>query len=169
MPRKFSYIVLLTFLFDGIFVEAHHVGRAGYQVSQDAAQSHRSPQRLPSRNMAGKDSFQISSVFADIQKGIQSEDVQVFLRHFATQVYVNLRNVENGYYSANQAGYVLKNFFGARRVANFRLSTVSEDGSAPYATGAGSFMHRGRRESLQIYVGLTKAGHQWLISQFNVY
>jgi len=115
------------------------------------------------------DSSAISSLFGTIQKGIMDEDVDLLSSSFAPQLCINLRGTDGCYYSANQALYIIKNFFGARHVFNFRLSTIGAAQESPYATGSGTFLHKGRREFLQIYVGLTRTDSRWVISQLSVY
>lgn len=168
MPRTFTHIVLALVL-GGATAYTRNARCFSDMCPGFSEQHERAAWQSDWCPDAASDSSRVSLILADVQQGIQTEDIALFLRHFAVQVYVNLRNVESGYYSANQAQYVMKNFFGSRRVMSFKLSTTNEDETAPYATGAGLFMHRGRRETLQVYVGLSKVGHQWLISQFNVY
>lgn len=110
-----------------------------------------------------------SEIFEDVQKGIIPKDVGAFSKHIAYQIYIDLRLLERGYFSANQAIYILQAFFGSRHVVNFKFSTISIEGETPYATGGGLFTIRGRRESFQIYVGLSQQNRHWVITQFNVY
>ena len=126
----------------------------------------------------------VRSIFDDIQRGIGRGDPGLFLRHFARQVSIYVRGGESGYYSANQAYYILKSFFDSRRILGFRFSTVFDPGehapkpgealtdepeSAPYATGGGTFLMKGGREPFQVYVAISKIDGRWLVTQFNVY
>lgn len=169
MVGNLLYTILFAVFLEWNIPDAMPMPRSAGSVYAFVPQTHRTtPKSRPKRN-AKEDSLKASHVFSLVQKGIQNEDVEVFSGCYASQVNVSLRELESGYYSANQAQYVLKNFFGARRVVTFKLSTVVVDEVSPYATGAGSFVYQGKREVLQVYVGLTRAGHQWMISQFNVY
>ena len=120
-----------------------------------------------------QDTIRISSnvtpIFYTIQDGILLSDIETFSKLFDKQVYVDLKGIESGYYSGNQAFYILKNFFSARRTVNFKFSTIREMEETPYATGGGTFIMRGNRETLQIYVALTKRDKRWVITQFSVY
>ena len=169
MVGNFPYIILFAVFLEGNITGAQPMARSAGSAYSFVQQTHRTASKSRPRRNANEDSVRASHVFSLVQKGIQKEDVEIFSGSFASQVNVSLRATESGYYSANQARYVLKNFFGARRVVNFRLSTILQDEVSPYATGAGSFVYQGKREVLQVYVGLTKTGHQWMISQFNVY
>jgi len=84
-------------------------------------------------------------------------------------VYVNLRGGESGYYSANQAHYVLENYFKTRRLVNVKFSTIGESDANPYATGSATFVERGTRRLAQVYVSLTRSGERWIITQINIY
>jgi hypothetical protein len=169
MVGNLLYTILFAVFLEGNIPDAPPMERSVESVHSFVPQTHRTASKSRPKRNAKEDSLKASHVFSLVQKGIQDEDVEVFSGCYAAQVNVSLREIESGYYSANQARYVLKNFFGARRVVNFKLSTVVEDETSPYATGAGSFVYQGKRELLQVYIGLTKTGHQWMISQFNVY
>ncbi len=169
MVGNLLYTILFAVFLQGNIPDARPIERSAGSAYAFIPQTQRAAAKSRPRRNAKEDSLKASRVFSLVQKGIQNEDVEAFSGCYASQVNVNLRELESGYYSANQARYVLKNFFGARRVINFKLSTVVEDETSPYATGAGSFVYRGKREVLQVYIGLARTAHQWMISQFNVY
>lgn len=108
-------------------------------------------------------------IFAKVQGGLNSGDVRTFADHMAPEVYVNLRGGESGYYSANQAYYVLESYLKSRRLVNLSFSTIGESDARPYATGSAGFMSRGSRELAQVYVSLTQSGDRWTITQINIY
>jgi len=109
------------------------------------------------------------AVFQTVQQGIADGDLEKLMRHFGKHIYLNIRNIESGYYSANQAQFVVQNFFSVHKPISFTFTTYGESGGAPYATGRGSFNVKGNREYIQVYVSLAKQRDRWVISQFNVY
>jgi len=109
------------------------------------------------------------TVVDSIEQGIVSGNVQVFSGHLARQIYITLRGKEGGYFSANQAFYILQEYFSSRHAVNFRFTTVNADIANPYATGGGTFFVKGNPEILQLYVALARADGRWVIAQFNVY
>ncbi len=111
----------------------------------------------------------VSPVFQSTQDGIISGDVKSFSQYLAKQVYLDLPGEERRYCSANQAFLILQNFFGSRKTVQFKFSTVDQSDAGSFATGSGTFLLRGRREALQIYVFISKADNNFVISQFNVY
>lgn len=108
-------------------------------------------------------------LFGTVQRGLASGSAAVFSGSLAPQVYVNLRGGESGYYSANQAHYVLENYFKTRRLVNVKFSTIGESDANPYATGSATFVERGTRRLAQVYVSLTRSGERWIITQINIY
>jgi hypothetical protein len=108
-------------------------------------------------------------LFGTVQQGLASGSAGTFSGHLAPQVYVNLRGGESGYYSANQAHYVLENYFKTRRLVNVKFSTIGESDANPYATGSATFVERGTRSLAQVYVSLTRSGERWIITQINIY
>ena len=122
---------------------------------------------------AGQDSLEYSTphlaLFDQIERGLITGDVRSFSKYFAHEVFLDLRGVESGYFSGNQAFYVLQNFLTPRRVIHFKFTTFDRVGSTPYATGGGSVMLKGRLETLQIYIALTRGNKGWAITQFNAY
>ncbi len=112
---------------------------------------------------------EIEDIFDAFQKGLEEGNITPFSRYLGTQVYMNLPGGKSGYFSGNQASYVLQNYLSGRRVQSFYFSTYAESASAPYATGPGHFESRGSVENVQVYVALAKVGDRWFLSQINIY
>lgn len=108
-------------------------------------------------------------VFRAIQRGLLNNDFDELARHFGKHIYLNIRSIESGHYSANQAQFVVQNFFNMHKPLSFSFTTYGESGGAPYATGRGSINVKGNREYIQVYVSLSKQKDRWVISQFNIY
>jgi hypothetical protein len=109
-----------------------------------------------------------SVLFDEIENAINSGDVSVISRYLGSQTYFSLTNGINGYYSANQAFYVLENFFKIYRVTKFKLNNIRSGISNPYATGTYFYDQRGKRGSAQVYISLTRTGTNWNISQLTI-
>lgn len=118
------------------------------------------------RGAEGKD---YRRIFSDIEHGIASGSIEAFSRFMGAQVRLNLRGGESGYYSSSQAYYILENYFKTRKLVNFEFATVGESDSNPYATGSAGFNYKGNREYVQVYVSLSYAANQWVITQINIY
>lgn len=108
-------------------------------------------------------------VFEEIQHGFETGNVRAFSARFGTQVLVNLKNAESGYYSANHAYYILEKYLKARKVLSFEFSGVGENDGIPFATGSLVFTSKGTREAAQVYVSLIASDTSWVIAELTVY
>jgi hypothetical protein len=122
-----------------------------------------------SRRIAGRERGDYRGLLESVQAGVSTGKIASFSQNLAPQVSLNLRGGESGSYSANQAYYVLENYFKTRKLGNFSFTTVGESESNPYATGSASYNFKGSRERVQVYVSLSLAGEQWVITQINIY
>lgn len=109
-----------------------------------------------------------TTIFRAIEEGISNSDLSSFSGYFGKTVRLDVRGNQAGYYSANQAGQILRHFFTRRIHGKFRFSR-EEEGENPYATGGGIFSSGGHGERIQIYVGLVMSDSNWVIAQFNIY
>jgi len=132
------------------------------QDSSPAAQAPRKQTDQPART-------EHKRVFDTVRSGLVSGQISSFSEHMGAQVYVNLRGGESGYFSANQAYYLLENYVKTRKFSNFEFNTTGEDEATPYATGTAGFDHKGSQENAQVYVSLSEVGDRWVISQIKIY
>ena len=110
-----------------------------------------------------------SAMFAEIQDAVRAGDSSPLSKYLAKQVYLNLSDIEGGYFSDNQALFILKEYFKTRRILSFKFSTISEVEGTPFATGGGSYVRHGNPEIFQAYVAMKKSGDRWVIAQFSVF
>ncbi len=108
-------------------------------------------------------------VLKDVEEGIINGDANLFASSIAPQIYINLSNSDEGYFSSNQSSFVIQHFLSASRLATFHFSTIRSDDSSAYATGGGTVVRRGFAEIIQVYVSLKYQNGAWLLTQFNVY
>ena len=108
------------------------------------------------------------NVFDEIESGISSGKASSISSFLSGQTYLSLSNGVNGYFSSNQAYYVLQDFFKIYRVISFKLQSIKTDENVPYATGVYYFDFRGRRGTSRVYVSLNKSGNSWKISQLTI-
>ncbi len=123
------------------------------------------------QNFNSKDNSKQSEsrrIFSDISSGIANQDVESIARYFSSQTYLSLSNGISGYYSSNQAYYVLEDFFKIYRVTAFRFDNIQSDSNNPYATGEYQFEYRGKRDLAQVYIALKKSGKNWKITQITI-
>lgn len=110
-----------------------------------------------------------SRILLEIEKGIQQSRSDEIVNGISRQIYLDLPGREGGYYSANQARYILQEFFRQRKVVHFRFGTKGSSEGVPFATGGGTSVVRGVRGAFQVYVSLARHDDGWVISQFSIY
>gem|GEM_PF-2902446 len=111
----------------------------------------------------------VARIFRDIEAGLVAADIGKFAQHFGKVTFLSIRNSRDAYYSGNQAYYILKDHFAARRVVSFKFSLLTADERSPYATGGGVIRYRGSNELFQVYVALSRADDRWVIARLNIY
>ena len=160
MVRKGIVLGLLVCsAFPGVFAQEQTELKAHPQMLNEKSTSPEVPERVKAYNQ----------VFKNVREGILANNISLFSSRLASQVYVNLRGGESGYYSDNQVHYVLGNYLRSRKLANFEFTTVGHSESNPYATGSAVFIVKGTREVTQVYVSLSFVGERWAITQINIY
>ena len=107
-------------------------------------------------------------VFNDIENGILSNDVKKISKYFSPQPYISLINGVNGYYSSNQAYYILEDFFNSFKVVSFKISETKNEEAVSFGKGDYYFEKKGKREVAHLYVTLSKSGSKWHITQISI-
>ena len=108
-------------------------------------------------------------VFKAVEHGLASGTIEPFSEYLAARVFVQLRGAEGGNHTATQAYYILASFLKSRKPLSVVLTTYGATDGVPYATGGATFVSRGVREDLQVYVALHPSGERWVISHLNIY
>ncbi len=108
------------------------------------------------------------SIFDEIEKGISSGKIETFSRFFNPQIYLSLSNGVNGYYSSNQAFYVLAEYFKTHQIVSFKFDDIQEEDSGMYATGSYNFLVKGKRDFAQVYISLKHSNKKWKINQITI-
>jgi hypothetical protein len=146
--NKLNYILLLI-LTCAVFGTA--------QDSKYLNKLNKSTQPVPARQ-----------IFEELEEAITKGNVSAIASFFSSQTYFSLTNGSSGYYSSNQAFYILENFFNLYQVRAFRFNNIQAGESNPYATGVYSYELRGRRDTAQVYVSLKLSGNSWKITQITI-
>jgi|APIni6443716594_1056825.scaffolds.fasta_scaffold03259_2 hypothetical protein len=109
-----------------------------------------------------------SVIFDDIEKGIVNNDVKKISQYFSPQPYISLVNGVNGYYSSNQAYYIMEDFFNSFKIVSFKMEETKTEGTVSYGKGDYYFEKKGRREVAHLYMTLSKSGNKWYITQISI-
>ncbi len=142
-------------------------------LQKKSAQSMRIVPRSQQQNMkadaqkeaANNGDVALSRFFDDTEGALLAGDVDFFASHFSTSVILNLRDAENGSFSANQAFYVFRNYLRNRKIVHLDLAQGGGNRSNPYASGVAGVNVQGARESMNVYIEARKTGNGWVIVQ----
>ena len=107
-------------------------------------------------------------IFKEIESGIKDAKVDRISKYFGQQTYFSFSNGINGYYSNNQAFYVLEDFFKLYKVTSFKFDYIKTDKNNSHATGKYNYDNKGQRSTAQVYISLKKVGSNWIITQFTI-
>lgn len=108
------------------------------------------------------------SVFFVIEDSFREADINKISKYFGQQTYFSLLNGISGYYSSNQAYYVLQDFYNLYKVTAFKFDHIKSDKTTPYATGKYNYDYKGKRGVAQVYISLKKTGNNWIITQLTI-
>ena len=120
------------------------------------------------KNRSQKVDIQKQTIFSDIEEGIREKNVNKIAKYFSQQPYLSFSNGVTGYYSSNQAYYILEDFLDLHRVIDFKFETKKMDDKFAYATGSYLYELKGKRDSKQVYLTLNKIGSNWYITQISI-
>jgi hypothetical protein len=107
-------------------------------------------------------------IYREIESGVKDGNVERISKYFGQQTYFSFSNGTNGYYSSNQAFYVVEDFFKLYRVTSFKLDYIKSDNNHSYATGKYNYDNKGQRSSAKVYISIKKIGANWIITQFTI-
>jgi hypothetical protein len=112
---------------------------------------------------------EVRSIVKDLETALFSASLKGMSGRFGRQVFVNLKGGESGYFSSNQAPYVVEEYFAGRKVIGLRFSATQDRESSAFATGSGTIKYRGSVQQLQVFVSFVRLDGRWVITQLNVY
>ncbi len=111
---------------------------------------------------------QPDKVFEKFEAGLSIGDVSKFSSFFGDKTYISLANGTAGYYSSNQAYYVLQDFLLFYKPSNFRITHSVTNSDNPFSSGEMKYFSNGMRGTAQVYVSLKMESGFWHISQITI-
>jgi len=121
-----------------------------------------------SRDSIANQDPQIKQILDKIKTSISSGNIESVSSYLSPQTYLNLSNGISGYYSANQAYYVLEDFLKTSKAISFDFNEISLSGSNPFTTGIYNYEKEGKRGTAHIYIQLRKSKKNWTITQITI-
>jgi len=107
-------------------------------------------------------------IFKRVEEAIAQGNVDLLANHLGPKVFVSVSNDRSGYYSANQAYYILQGYFNLHQPASIRFNSYGDIPTNPYAVGIYSYSGSQGKGSAQIYVSLSLIQNTWKIDQITI-
>ena len=145
--KKLIILILLVILGQQIFAQK-------YPIKGDLNSS--------SQNTLGYE------ILEEIEMGISDSKISAISPHLSSQIYLSFLNGVSGYYSANQAYYVLENFLNEYKVISFRFSSFNFNTVTPFAKGTYFYEYKGNRSEAKVYLTMKLTGKSWEITQISI-
>lgn len=108
-----------------------------------------------------------AKIFEEIAHGLSEGEVAPISLFFGAQIYISLPTGASGYYSSNQAYYVLQNFFNVYKVVTYKTTFIGT-GNSPYSTGVLTYVINNKRGTAQVFISLEGSGNNWRITQLTI-
>jgi hypothetical protein len=107
-------------------------------------------------------------VLEEIEMGISKAKLSAISPHLSSQIYLSFLNGVSGYYSSNQAYYVLENFFNEYKVISFKFESFNFNTITPFAKGTYYYEHKGNRSEAKVYLTMKLTGKTWELTQISI-
>ncbi len=160
-------IILVTFSFILISISAFSQNKhPEYKESKERGVQLRTFQKQ--REEFNKQNERAGEIINQIKTAISKNDIESLSAHLSAQTYLNLPNGISGYYSSNQAYFVLEDFLKTYRMISFGFNEINTSGNNPFATGNYDYEFKGKRGSAHIYLQLRNSGKSWTITQITI-
>lgn len=162
-PKNILYLILFFFCSISIYSQNKP---SEYKTPKDSNQNFLKLNLQDNKN--NTKNKQVISEIKKIQDAIVGKDINTLVDHLSSQTYFNLPNGVNGYYSSNQAYFVLEDFLKTYRVISFNFDDINSKNNTPFATGTYEYDLKGNRNSAHIYLQLRNSGNNWKITQITI-
>ena len=119
-------------------------------------------------NPQEKDLSDARRLLTRIEGALATGDSRSLLPFLNAKMFLTLFTGESGYYSAEQAAFILRNFFHTHSSigCSFHNTNVGDDSA--FGVGTLTFVKRGQRGSAQVFVSLAAGKGGWRITQITV-
>lgn len=155
--------ILFTFFVLGAFVNILFENPTFAQENRSKLKFNFQQKQREGKEIASPENIMSRSIEA-----ISSGNISVLSNDFARQIYLSLKSGEKGYFSNNQAFYLLQNLFSIYEPLKFHSSLKVSESSTPYIAGKLYTQFKGKIEVLQVFVGYFWNGEKWEITQISM-
>lgn len=109
----------------------------------------------------------IVQIFSDIERTFSSGNISLISAYFPSQIYLSLSTGINGFYSSNQAYYILQDYFQLYQPLTFKFTQRSESENS-FATGVFTFERKNKKGTAQVFISVEYSGAKWKISLITI-
>ncbi len=110
----------------------------------------------------------VQNVFTQIESAIATGNVSMLSKYFSPHTYFSLSNGVSGYFSSNQAYYILEDYFKIYQVISFKFNDIQAAEDKPYGIGVYNFEFKGKRDNSKVYISLKNNNNDWKITQITI-
>jgi len=107
-------------------------------------------------------------VFIEIGDGFKYGNVYYIVPNFGSEVYINFFDNEIGYYSPDQAQFIVENFLTSNRAESFRWKVSNATDTYAFALGKYKYKKNGYLKTFDVSASLKYVENKWLIEQLIV-
>ena len=109
-----------------------------------------------------------NGILDDIEKGISDTKTSRISPYLSSQIYLSFLNGISGYYSSNQAYYVIEKFLKEYKVISFRFNKSILNTTAPFAIGTYYYEYKGNRSEAKAFVTPKFPTTSWQMTQLSI-
>ncbi|MDH7515765.1 MAG: DUF4783 domain-containing protein [Bacteroidota bacterium] len=114
------------------------------------------------------DSSAVRKVFSAAEAAIAGGELQGITGFLHAKVFLTLATGENGYYSAEQTLFILRNFFRQHAPLGFSFGNTKIGAESAYGVGFLRYVKRGQQGTAQVFLSLTRTEQGWRIDQITI-
>ncbi|GEM_PF-6923282 len=115
------------------------------------------------------ESHQLTEILREVREALTANSTESLTKHFAKRVYLNLLGDGKGYFSGNQAHYIIRKYLEQNTVVALQLNEQRTDNQEPFLSGSGTLSGRAKKEPVHVYIGFVRVNDVYQISQFTIY
>ena len=159
----------LTILLAGGIAIAIFGGAVALSPVRDGSAKQRQPVgAIPDTAIQEKDVPDARKLLTRIAEAFASGDSRSIGTQLNPKVFLTLFTGENGYYSAEQTTFILRNFFNTHAAVTFSFHNTNVTGESAFGVGTFLFMKRGQRGTAQVFISIAAGKPSWRITQITV-
>lgn len=107
-------------------------------------------------------------VYMNISDGLTYSNATYITPYFGSEVYLNMKNDEKGYFNPEQSRFIVENFLSNNPVSSFKWKASNHSDNYAFAIGKYKYQKNGFINTYTISISLKYINDLWLIDQIIV-